>query len=283
MNSIKKWVGKFRSWNLLRDLNGELFPFFHGGEDTVTDNRIYYTNSIDVAADFSLDDNIIKCYIRVKNPFVIDAFSNGQFFSYDYIKIKECSSSSAQTKCELQTCFQGDTVDADSIADWVQENTDHDAVIIKNVREGCFSGLPVYDVIVWNQKNCVKREQFKANAASLEPFKTYANKRVDLSQYISEKEKDGICGMDKHGKYEFVFFIGEKSVDKTLRIHTEKPVKIEAEILFTCSEMNHAGIYRYAADMGDKDRFYPDCGIVDIHGFPEFLKDFSIKAIEERL
>ena len=117
---------------------------------------------------------------------------------------------------------------SDEIVEWARIYSNFDSVIIKNVREGILHDLPIYDVIIWSEENLKSYKDVTNN--TIDSFRKYTEKRIDLSMYTFEKDYDGIVDIIYYQGYcienrivlEKDYFV----IDSVLVIDTSSSVEI---------------------------------------------------------
>ncbi len=127
---------------------------------------IYFTSSDDVAKEYSLgnDKAFYKCYLRIENPYVIDAggskWSNMKFDERKDV-MKYCNDNESENFGHTRW------ITPDHVVAYVKANRpDCDGVIIKDVVDSAFSkGKPSTDYIVFDPKQVKSAENNGAYSA----------------------------------------------------------------------------------------------------------------------
>lgn len=227
------FIRKRKPMKILKDLQGNSYKFYRG---KCISNGCYFCSCFDVAASYRIDIKmpIIETEIAVRNPLVIDATTKNGHSAYGYLYIGDCKLYPEEKRGDLIRYIKkvggSDTLSTDEVLEWAMETDDIDAVIVKNVREGIEDGLPIYDVMLWNEENLVNSRNVNGLESEYEIFRENTFKRVDLSKYISEKEKDGVVNITEGDGYftEHTIQRGRNKwyMSHELIVYTDSPVEI---------------------------------------------------------
>lgn len=275
---------------LLYDLHGKTYKFYRGKDTRNIQDGIYFCSSFDIARSYSMHNIVFEAEISTSSPLVIDATIKNGYSYYESIYIKKCpmypENKRKKLIAYLDEVSAQETLSTDEILRWAMKEKDIDAVIIKNVREGINYELPIYDVMIWNKVNLVNLKEVTNQHTDYAAFRANTFKRVDLSNYIMEKEEDGIVNTLHFENYDFIDAICNGKDNKWGMNH-KLIIRTQASIVHVknCDTneivtglLISSGIYSNAETFGNKD-FIPNDGIVVIKGMHAIMKRYEIEEI----
>lgn len=279
----KAFYRKKAQLELLKDLQGSPYKFYRGKGYDYIFAGCFFCSCFDVAKSYRLYDEspIIETEIAVRKPLVIDATTreNG-YSSYGYLYVCDCKLYPEEKRKDLVKYIKevggSDTLSTDDVLQWAIRTKDIDAVIIKNVREGNASDLPIYDVMIWNEENLVNQRDVVNAEDEFETFRENTFKRVDLSRYISEKEQDGIVSITEEDDY-FVEHTVQQGIRRgkiewyvghDLVVNTDVPIKIYCLDIgrYVTVEQLELGVYENTCGVTTNKECAPYNGRVRVKG-----------------
>lgn len=256
---------------MLKDLEGKPYKFYRGKSyDPIASGR-FFCSCFDAAKGYSVSDEmpVYETEILVKNPLVIDATTETGYSLWNYLYVSDRT-------LYLREPDGHNPLSTDEVLKFAKRTGDFDAVIIKNVKEE-IGKLPIYDIMVWDEKNLVNTRNVANATEEFETFRENTLKRVDLSAYIIEKEKDGVVSAIRGDGYFIEYTIRrtdtEWGIGHELVVNTDVPIEvycIDAD-RYVVAEQEEPGIYKNAvyksaAGMAPEGTFIPFDGIVRIKG-----------------
>lgn len=262
--------------DLLRDLHGKPYKFYRGKDYNDIDSGRFFCSCFDIAQSycFGSDNSVFEAEILVENPLVIDATTEDGYSGYEYLAITDCALYPEEIRPELISCMQRNGnrkwLSTDEVLQWAKTSNIVDAVIIKNVREGINSHLPIYDVIDWRNENLASVKEISNEQNLAETYRINTYKRVDLSKYIVEKETDGVLRVCKGDGYYLIDTIqrdGQKwYVETNMVIETTIPVDVYCFDTrgYISSNRIKDGVYEYAGKTLTKQPLTPCDGIIQV-------------------
>lgn len=262
----------------MRDLQGNPYKFYRGkGYERISVGR-YFCSCFDIAKSYRMNDDtpIIEAEIVVRKPLVIDATIKNGHSDYNSLCIHDCKLYPEKKRKSLVRYIQEvggrDTLSTDEVLKWAMRTKDIDAVIIKNVREGNNEAFPIYDVMIWNEENLLNARNVVSEVDSYESFSENTLKRVDLSAYIYEEERDGIVSVKECEGYFIENTMTRRdtkwSMGHEVVVNTEVPVDIfwlDAGKYITVTQLDR-GIYEKSFNSTSERTVYPHNGVVRIKG-----------------
>lgn len=267
-----------KAFVILSDLQGKPYKFYRGkGYSPINIGR-FFCSSFDQAKSFRIDDDIpiIEAEIAVRSPLVIDATGDSAYSNYERLDICNCKLYPTDKREELiqfakNHCFST-SLSTDEAGKWARGTSDIDAVIIKNVVEGNDRKLPIYDVYIWNEENILRAKNVVHDQNNFELFRENTFKRVDLSAYIEETEKDGWVSATMGEGYIVEHLICRHEDDwymeHELVVKSINPIKIyccKAED-YMKADFVEPGVYMYSQCFSQNDEFAPNGNTVRIRG-----------------
>ncbi len=271
-----KFLNKKRNLKTLSDLQGKPYKFYRGESYAEIHKGRFFCSCFDIAECYRASDDmpIIEAEIATRNPLVIDATTEDGYSSYNYLQIYNCKLYPEEKRKNLISYMKriraSNALSTDEVLMWAKRVNDIDAVIIKNVREGINSCFPIYDVMIWSEKNIVNSRNIVNLKCEFENFRKNTYKRVDLSMFISEKEQDGIASIKEGIGYSIEHIIKRNNTDwylsEELIIGTNIPVKIycyETCKYITAIQLDK-GIYSNTGGVTSDIKLIPYNGIVRV-------------------
>ncbi len=269
---------------ILKDLQGNPYKFYRGKDCEYISNGCFFCSCFDIAKSYRLYEEtpIIETEIAVHNPLIIDATVQGGHSAYGYLHVIECKLYPENKRGALIKHIKKvggtDTLSTDEILEWARKTIDIDAVVIKSVREGINAELPIYDVMVWNKKNLVNTRNVVNNEHEFELFRANTFKRVDLSAYITENERDGIVSVTQGTDYYVEHKIQRVNTDwymeHELVVASEVPIRIfciDTEN-YLKAERLEPGVYENMWWITSERVFVPHEGLVRVKGMLQNCK-----------
>lgn len=285
-NKLKKRKTKA----LLYDLYGKTYKFYRGKDTRNIKGGIYFCSSFDIARSYSMEQIVFETEISTLSPLVIDATTENGHSYYESIYIKNCpmypESKREKLIAYLDEVYAHETLSTDEILSWAMKQKDIDAVIIKNVREGINSELPIYDVMIWNESNLVNLRDVTDCNTEYKSFRENTFKRVDLSNFIPEKEYDGVVNTIHFDKYDYVNEICKGKAHKWYMKHKLVIMTRATRIHIKNGDTNamvtgllvSPGVYSNAMSFGELD-FFPNDGKIVVDGMVSSMKKYEIEEI----
>lgn len=272
---------------MLKDLQGNPYKFYRGKSFNNISNGRFFCSCFDIAKKYAwhYDMPIIETEIQVRNPLVIDATFEDGYSTYNYLYVYDCKLYPEEKRNSLIKYIKKvggtNTLSTDEVLRWAMETKDIDAVIVKNVREGENSGFPIYDVMVWNTKNLVNERDVAKEKQEFEFFRDNIFKRVDLSEYISEQEQDGVVNVTKGEGYFVEHIIKRENtegdikhelvantwyIEHELVVNTNVPIQIFCidTSSYVTALQKKQGIYENTAGMTSLKEFVPYNGMIRV-------------------
>lgn len=275
---------------VLKDLQGRPYKFYRGKSyNHISATGCFFCSCFDVAKSYRLYDEtpIIEAEILVKNLVIIDATNKGRYSNYDRLNVCQCKIYPEDKRSDLlryvKTVNVKNMLSTDEIRQWAMKTKDVDAVIVKNVLEGNNLVFPIYDVIVWNEKNLINVRNVVTAEDEFEDFRKNTFKRVDLSAYIEENERDGIASIEENEEYFIENIIKRNSkdwyIEPVLVVNINVPIEIyciDIEKYVTAEQIDF-GVYQNTAGVTCGKKFVPHNGSVRIKGLEPTWKYKIVK------
>ena len=262
--------------SVLKDLCGEPYKFYRGGYFKDISIGRYFCSCFDIAKSYG--EPIFETEIAVKKPLVIDATLKDGHNYYEHIYFSDCIISPETKRTDLVNYIKEvgahNSLSTDEILNWAQSTPDIDAVIVKNVREGINSDFPIYDIMVWNESALLNVQDITNQKSLFTKFQKNTLKRVDLSSYIEEFEKDGITNVTQREKYQIEHLMYKNNsgwhLSHDLVVHTTIPIEIcDISRNYITAEKKKVGEYLWSPLGCFEKIFMPENGIVRITGIPD--------------
>lgn len=261
---------------ILKDLEGKPYKFYRGGSlDNISMGR-FFCSCFDLANNFRFLDcsPVFETEIAVRNPLILDAAVVEGYSSADRLYVYNCTLYPEDKKSELaqyaKEKFNKETLSTDEILCWARKISDIDAVIIKNIVEGNPPKIPVYDVMIWHEENLYKVRNVANKQNKFEKYRANTFKRVDLSAFIDEEEKDGMVSTSYGDGYIVEHLIYREKdtwgVSHEMVIKTDVPVEVYCDKLHgvITADLLEPGIYSNAHGLPRKQQFFPYQGSIRI-------------------
>lgn len=287
--------------DILKDLQGNNFKFYRGKELYNISDGHFFCNCYDIAKGFSSDYDFInhrdipsKIYeseICLKNPIVLDVTCEEGHYYYNSLHIEEGKFYPEYIRPQLLEYMEKenmhDSISTDEIAVWARACKIFDGVIIKNVREGINSEIPIYDVIIWDYANLINCHDITDKTSEVEKYRQATFKRVDLSKYLNEPDnQDGIADILHFNDYYIERRIAGNGKFYLENVLVVPNVKNKISVRCTDSDteiiglMKESGKYSYSVILGEKE-LVAENGKVEIQGICPIFKNFIINHIKD--
>ncbi len=263
---------KYNNDNLLTDLDGNPFIFYRGGSIDYMSNRHFFTNCVHQAISYG-EHLVYKTKVFLENPVIVDCYTDEDgYFNWGYLPIIKLNIYPNDAKSMmlryLDQRIEGHSNDYEMSTDEIaafSQKAGYDGVLFKNIREGIYGKLPVYDLVLWSMENLLDTENITDKSCNEPDIYTY--KRLDLKKYCdNESNEDGILRECKisdeltliHKIVSLCY--GEYTVEYILKIY---PQKFKYRIYYRDTSNrrhyltydNDEGYFTYAGIIGDK--IYP--------------------------
>lgn len=259
------------SRNVLKDLHGNPYKFYRGGNFKDISIGRYFCSCFDIAKSYGKP--IFEAEIAVRKPLILDATLKDGYSYYEQINVTDCLIYPENKRANLVTYIKKvgahNSLSTDEILEWAKSIRDIDAVIIKNVREGINTNFPIYDIMLWDESSLFNIQDVTTQESLFTAFQKNTLKRVDLSSYIEEFEKDGIVNITRREKYhiEHLMYRGNNGwhLFHDLVVYTDTPIEIcDSFRNYICAEMIHDGEYLWSPLGHASKIFIPENGVVRI-------------------
>jgi hypothetical protein len=261
---------------VLKDLYGEPYKFYRGGYYTDISIGRYFCSCFDIAKSYG--EPIFETEIIVKKPLIIDATLKDGHSYYEHICFDECIISPETKRKDLVNYIKKigahNSLSTDEILEWAKSTPDIDSVIVKNVREGINSDFPIYDIMVWDESALLNVQDVTNQEPLFAKFQENTLKRVDLSSYIEEFEKDGISNITKRKNYHIEHLMYKNNsgwhLSHNLIVYTTIPVEIcDSSRNYMTAEKKNKGEYLWSPLGCYEKIFMPENGFVRITNVPD--------------
>ncbi len=256
---------------VLKDLCGQPYKFYRGGcfED-ISIGR-YFCSCFDIAKSYG--EPIFETEITVKNPLVIDATLKDGHCYYEHICVGDCILSPVTKRTDLVNYIKKvgayNSLSTDEILKWAKSTHDIDSVIVKET-------LLLNAFMLWDESALLNVQDVTTQEPLFTKFQENTLKRVDLSSYIEEHEKDGITNITQREKYHIEHLMYKNNsgwhLSHDLVVYTTIPVEIcDGSRNYITAEKKNEGEYLWAPLGCYEKILVPNNGFVRVANIPDIF------------